>query len=364
VPKRRLLATTARRRRMLGLVANLLLLIASTAVALKGADLLLHRLARARAPLYVEPVNAQGWRARRNYTADRPPGVTRRIAVVGDSFTWGWGVAIDDTYVARLAALHAPRLEVLNFGVYGAGPREELRVLRRVLRDYRPDHVVWQVFVNDIGGLRLHGGSRDGAGPRATPWRLAIDRLHDTAERLLPDLVPALLAHGKQLLASAGTRRRSVFDDAYAYDQWGGLYPDAALVGIGARWALFERIVVEARRLAEAHGATFSMLVIPDAVEVAEQYRDELSRDLLFDVDPATARGGHLHARIAAICARRGLTCLDALAALREAEPGGRCYLRYDMHLTSRGHEVVARALDAQLGQTTTGSVAAEGDQP
>jgi lysophospholipase L1-like esterase len=84
----------------------------------------------------------------------KPEG-TYRIAVVGDSYTYGWGVAEDETIPEQLhAKLIRDRaggaLEVINGGVpaYDTGP--ELGLLRDVIAPVEPDLVVLVFQTNDI----------------------------------------------------------------------------------------------------------------------------------------------------------------------------------------------------------------------
>lgn len=81
-----------------------------------------------------------------------------RIAVLGDSWTVGVNVEEADTYVARLAAslsaIVAPRaVEVLNFGVIGAGADTGARLLPRVLA-LKPDLVILAYAQNDELSVR------------------------------------------------------------------------------------------------------------------------------------------------------------------------------------------------------------------
>jgi lysophospholipase L1-like esterase len=113
----------------------------------------------------------------------RTPG-TFRIAAVGDSLTYGYGVAAEEAWPAQLErALGAEfRVEVLNLGVCGAQSEEVLGVLRRFLPRVEPDLVLYGVCLNDFlpagrgeyrnnrawslpvpGGGHLEAGTRVGA---------------------------------------------------------------------------------------------------------------------------------------------------------------------------------------------------------
>jgi lysophospholipase L1-like esterase len=71
--------------------------------------------------------------------AKKPVGV-RRIAVQGDSFTWGIGASESELFTTLLAR-SLPKSEVLNFGVSGYGPVQYLLQAREVLA-MDPDVVV------------------------------------------------------------------------------------------------------------------------------------------------------------------------------------------------------------------------------
>lgn len=82
----------------------------------------------------------------------KEPG-TFRIAVVGDSFTFGPHMQLNDTFSKRLEKMlsqnrGAPRIEVLNRGVNGASTEQEVEITRRTLRE-QPDLVILEITLND-----------------------------------------------------------------------------------------------------------------------------------------------------------------------------------------------------------------------
>jgi lysophospholipase L1-like esterase len=64
-----------------------------------------------------------------------------RVAVLGDSFTWGIGVADKDRFTERVETIFQGRVEMLNFGVSGYGPIQYLIQLPRIL-EFHPDAVL------------------------------------------------------------------------------------------------------------------------------------------------------------------------------------------------------------------------------
>jgi lysophospholipase L1-like esterase len=86
----------------------------------------------------------------------KAPG-TARVLVVGDSFTWGYGVAEDEAYPAVLGRLLAARtgraVEVVNLGIPGAGPLDYRWHLEHTGLALAPDVVVVGLFANDVNDL-------------------------------------------------------------------------------------------------------------------------------------------------------------------------------------------------------------------
>ncbi len=84
-----------------------------------------------------------------DFVREKVPG-TMRIAALGDSFAVGPVVPFADNYLTRLQDL-IPGVEVYNFGVSAAGPREYLAILRRDVWRFNPDIVLISIFIgNDI----------------------------------------------------------------------------------------------------------------------------------------------------------------------------------------------------------------------
>ena len=91
---------------------------------------------------------------------EKPPG-TFRIILIGDSTTFGWGVAEEQTYGRVLETLFQnshpqANVEVLNAGVPGYSSYQGSKYLKRDLLKYRPDVVLVYFGLNDLTGARYH----------------------------------------------------------------------------------------------------------------------------------------------------------------------------------------------------------------
>jgi lysophospholipase L1-like esterase len=90
----------------------------------------------------------------REFAPDPPPGVVRILAV-GDSWTFGLGVDLSETWPKQLERALAERgikAEVINAGVSGYSTLTYSKVLRRFYDLYHPQLTVVMVCANDPGG--------------------------------------------------------------------------------------------------------------------------------------------------------------------------------------------------------------------
>jgi lysophospholipase L1-like esterase len=88
--------------------------------------------------------------------ADAKPDGAVRIALLGDSSTFGWGVEHFETYAERLGdalaarwSIDRTRIEILNLGVPGYSSFQGRVLLERTGLRLAPDLVVWSYLSND-----------------------------------------------------------------------------------------------------------------------------------------------------------------------------------------------------------------------
>ncbi len=129
----------------------------------RNGDSLVHTRSKDRTLVYemrpnaavgdIIKINALGFRDR-EFIAKKPEGVYR-IAVVGDSVTFGWDQRVEDTYPKVLERLlnssdgASRRYEVLNLGVVGYNAEQEMELIKTRVLDFQPDLVLVGYCVND-----------------------------------------------------------------------------------------------------------------------------------------------------------------------------------------------------------------------
>ena len=89
-------------------------------------------------------------------SVQKPPN-TFRIALLGDSFTFGWGVEEHQSFAAQMEEVlnrhfgSKKKVEVLNFGVPGYSTFQEVARFEELGLDFSPDAVVVFFIENDYG---------------------------------------------------------------------------------------------------------------------------------------------------------------------------------------------------------------------
>ncbi len=264
-----------------------------------------------------------GVEARTNASGRRGPDVARekpartwRVAVVGDSNTFGHGVPEEATWARALERDLAARLapaglacEVLNGGVPGYDVRDCAAYLRERLLAYDPDVVVYGFFLNDV---------LDGASLLELPeFRERARAFHERFGDRIGVESPArgLFA----LVASLRARR------AYAALVV-SLYR-AAFRPESPAWRACAARILAMRAGVEARGGRFVLLVLPQLFAMGADY----------PLDEA-------HATIRAWGAQHGVRVVDALELLRAHDAAELRVHPRDAHYDEVAHALVARA--------------------
>lgn len=283
-------------------------------------------------------INAQG--VRDDDIGPKPVG-ERRIVVLGDSLVLSVQVPHEQTLCQRLQArlnAQAPagvRYRVINAGVQGYGPIEELLFYRTVARHFEADLVLVATFVaNDAVEAHDAAWRLDGGRPPAVA-------VADETERAVRRLV-----RRSMVLQIARQRIDQVLDRTG--DNAAPSRPVASYLGsppafITSGLQVAVRALGTLAREVEADGASFAIALMPARFQLdpAEYERLRSATEPLagpIRIDAATER-------FAAAVAPLGVPTVDLLPALRAAPPGQ--FFAGTVHFTAAGHETVAAALEA-----------------
>ena len=97
---------------------------------------------------YEMAVNHAGIRSNREYTREKPPGVTR-LVVLGDSYAAGQYVSNDQRFTEILER-RVPNLEIINLALEGTGTDQQLLIYENTGLAYEHDAVIILPFLQNI----------------------------------------------------------------------------------------------------------------------------------------------------------------------------------------------------------------------
>ena len=251
------------------------------------------------------------------------PKTKPRVLALGDSMTWGWGVAQGEEWNhgvgPEVARLGGPEVEGLNGGVNGYGTANELARLEELGPALSPDLVLLGFFPNDYADNLL---GATGA------YTVRDGYLFDLAsEQWYREHWLTRHSHLWRLVTAAGETYRVRYAGGVPNARPGRrLTAEELHEGMVLSSDYIRRMAAVTRRL----GARLAVVWLPPVAYTLAGFRPEdipLQREL--------------QGRVAAA----GILSLDLLPTLT-AEPGREgLYISGDGHFTARGHRVAGRAV-------------------
>ncbi len=277
----------------------------------------------------------------------------RRIAFVGDSFTFGsWADSYEKAFVGVFDRSVSPeRFEVLNFGVGGYGLADMELQIREEVIDFSPAFVIAVIFTgNDFRDTFLGIDKEDLVEGTARPNEANLRaRVPEELLRFDGTLSPPCLRKSAilgaldglaafRLLSPYGGLENLCVDfrvsqDFRMYTYWSQYpYPDLARKAKDEVLSTLERM----DGFLAQRGVRLALAALPMREQVYAESEAGEDYDILL---PQTYL--HLFAR------ERDIPYLDLLPALRERAQRGneRLYVPGDTHLNNRGHELVGETL-------------------
>lgn len=239
-----------------------------------------------------------------------------RIAVVGDSFTFGQGIEMDARFSNRIEKIlnsGTDTYEVLNFGKGGAETIDQIEFLKEFVLDTKPDFILLQWFINDVEG-REHG---------ERPAHLPLVPFNGLARYLHTHSAFYFLANKQwqslQSYLGLGPDRNYT---EYMIETFRDPHSDAS---VAAQKDLDEFI-----EISRQHGIPVGIIIFP-----------ELTDNLLTDYPL-----GFLLDRVMDTCQKRDIPCVDLRPVFDGITPTSRLWVnRFDSHPSSFANELVTTAI-------------------
>jgi lysophospholipase L1-like esterase len=285
-------------------------------------------------------VNSDGYRDR-VYPVPRQHGVAR-IAVVGDSFTMGDGVRVEDSYPDQLEAMFGGEghpVEVINFGITATNTPQQLALVRTKVIGYSPDVVIVGFNLNDY---KINKETDFERAKRTAGIGYEVNA--DRTVRVVPP--PRTLS--ERLKNTLNNRFAVVRLTRAAKEGFFGGNGPVAGPGDPVTAALVEgreiplenygkvnQALVAMRDVVRASGARFVVLFIPAMTELSRPYPETMD-------DYPYVR---LHDQIDRFLADNGITYVEAVDFFKGRRVGDVIVSRFDPHFNQDGNAVIAKGL-------------------
>jgi lysophospholipase L1-like esterase len=217
-----------------------------------------------------------------------------RIAVLGDSLTFGWGVEKADTFEVLLEAMlsESRPTEVINFGAGNYNTQQEVNLFREKGLKYNPDKVVVFYFINDAEVT-----------PQQSKWAW-VARLRSVT--FLWSRVRGLLTR-----TNPGQTFESFYSDLYQDDQPG--------------FVALREAFIELRDLTGERGIELQVIMLPELHNLV---------DYPFDAE---------YAKVAGFLRDSGINYIDLTERFRGYENApGLWVAPDDAHPNALGHRMIA----------------------
>ena len=219
-----------------------------------------------------------------------------RIIFVGDSLTFGFGAAREDTfeYLLEQRFNETRPVEILNFGIGNYNTVQQVNLFKEKGLKYRPDHVTMFFFINDAEPLRE---------------RSSFEFLSNS-----------------QLVTFYWSRLRGLFSDNSSENGYLGYYTDL-YADESTGWIAAKGAMLEMRALAEEHGFKFQVVMLPELHELVDY--------------PFT----NVYAKVERFLADNEIEVLDITPAFaNEADPMSLWVAMDDAHPNAKAHAIIADA--------------------
>ena len=269
-------------------------------------------------------INSLGLRDR-DYPREAPPGA-RRLLALGDSQTFGNGLALADTWPKQLeqelrGIERTPGWEVVNGGVAGTATWQQLILLKQTSEGYEIHGLVVGFYVNDVLPVA-----------QAAP-EISTELTNTWSKRT------AYVLKRSALLFAAWEARHPI----RAWLEGERIsWEEKILTGepdpfIEAGWRQVEDSLAAMKRFADDRRLGFWLVALPRRDQVA-----------------GAQNGRAYQRRLAEICDRLGVSLFDPLPMLEAsyAEHGNQLFIAWDGHHSAMANAAIARGLALQITAT------------
>lgn len=231
---------------------------------------------------------------------------TTRIALIGDSFTIGYGVR--DEHISSmimeqmLNKSEKGKFEVLNFGITGTATPQQADYLERFVRRFKPDITMVIMHLNDVTLVAENGFIGAMTKNREFYWNIR-------KKSFLLNLITAELSRWKL--------HQQIYD----------LY-QTSFQKDSVEWLRVQQALIKIRNICSQDGSQMRLVIHPILYNLSDRYPFQLA-----------------HSAIKEFADKNGIEAFDLLDALYGQEADKLWVHIADQHPNEKAHAIVGKAL-------------------
>ena len=333
---------------------------------------------------YTAHINSLGLRERE---IPRERGDAYRIVAIGDSYTYGWGVQQEETWLRRIETILQGKgynVETINMGKPGAGPPFYASLAERAIPILRPDLVIVALLQgNDLGASGpegLEGVKTDILDKVRFLYPNIVRSIRDHQRAKLSDLEvtqerpPQITTAEDNRRWTANTARdfleKMPPEDRARFDGFEDKVKDAFLTGnlnpymidlamqnpnfyeltdLNDPWIQdcvknMGRHLQRIKHISELYGARVIVVSIPDGPYVNKEALKNIRR-VGYSVADRFLDSNEPDRGIETACTQAGLPFYQVTKAFKDRKDDPGLYFELDGHLTATGHALYAESL-------------------
>jgi hypothetical protein len=300
----------------------------------------------------------------REFAIPKPP-KTFRILMLGDSFTAGEGVNVEQTFSKRLESVlnkhvaEGERIEVVNAGVGSYSPLLEFLYLRYDGLQLEPDLVILNMDLSDLYD-DIQYSAYVQLDDHGVPIAVPPGRM--TAAHSGISLLSGMFAGVKDFLKehthlynfirfriylySERKKREGDREGDLRYDKLAQLRPNYHNRG-DSDWALTFKYILLMRDTLQRRNIDFWMTLYPYGMQVNGREWSEGRK--YWGFEPDTVYSTWPQERMEKFCRQNGIEVLNMCNDFKHTSTHQPLYLVFDGHWTPAGHDLAARLLYRKL---------------
>ncbi len=343
---------------------------------------------------YVVETNSLGLRDREIERPKKPESF--RIIGVGDSYTYGWGVNIEDTWLRQLEQrinIESKKIETVNLGKPGAGPPFYAEITRTVVPLLEPDLILVGILQgNDIASSG--GEGLEQVGSNIIRWTrflypnfvrtVELMRLSRSLENRTQERPPEKTTAEDNSRWSANTARefygKMSREEKERFEKLDNEVKQAFFNGLLNPYMIdlalknkhiytltlnpedpwiqqcienMAKALEIIKNIANQFNANIAVVSIPDGPYVNEVAWNNIQR-VGFDVVPEMLTSDAPDKVIQIACEKAKVPCFTVSEAFRQRKQDPNLFFTLDGHLTAEGHKLLAETLAPKLQKWLT----------